>query len=80
MHALGVSTPSAAAVAAATAGLAGHEHMPKVVHLLSIIVAAGMLHIFTVCCEVTGSTIGTVPKEHLQTAVFTTGFAISFSP
>ena len=77
-HALGVSTPNAAAVAAATAGLAGLEHIPKVVHLLSIIVAAGIPPIITVCCEETGSTIGTVPNEQVQTAVLTTGFAIRF--
>jgi len=43
MHGIGVSTPSAAAVAAATAGFAGFEHIPKVIGSfgISIIVAIG---------------------------------------
>lgn len=47
VHGIGVSTPSAAAVAAATAGLAGDLHIPKgkmlTNGLLSIIFAAGLL-------------------------------------
>ena len=34
-HGIGVSTPSAAAVAAATVGFAGDEHMPKGMMLTS---------------------------------------------
>ena len=41
--------PSAAAVAACTAGLAGQVHMPKVVQRLSITVAAVMPPARTVC-------------------------------
>ena len=50
---MGVSTPRAAAVAAATVGLAGLEHMPKVGRFApgtpSEMVAAGMPHMVTVC-------------------------------
>ena len=38
---IGWSTPKFLAVAAATDGFAGFEHIPKVGNLLSIIVAAG---------------------------------------
>jgi len=45
-HGIGVSTPIAAEVAAATAGLVGLEHIPKggmfTIGLLSKILAAGM--------------------------------------
>ena len=46
MHGIGVRTPKAAAVAAATVGLEGVVHMPKgrmlTIGLLSIMVAAGV--------------------------------------
>jgi hypothetical protein len=46
MQGIGTNTPNAAAVAAATAGLAGDMHMPNVgtltIGLLSIMVAAGV--------------------------------------
>jgi hypothetical protein len=67
MHGIGVKTPSAAAVAAATAGLAGDEHIPKVarltIGLLSRMVAAGVgLNV-----RLSGNTTngqGATPNEH----------------
>lgn len=55
MHGIGVSTPIAAAVAAATVGLAGLLHIPNVIggFGISIIVAAVCAEPFTVACEVT---------------------------
>ncbi len=67
MQGWGVSTPKAAAVAEATAGLARELHIPKVIGGLgiSIMVAASALEIMTVDCEVTGaSEHGATPKVH----------------
>ena len=68
---IGVKTPSAAAVAAATIGLAGLIHIPKgkifINGLLSIILAAGMVAI----TRFTGKTTrleGAAPKEHFRLA------------
>ena len=75
----GVKTPAAAAVAAATAGLEGQEHMPKEGRLAivpSIMVAAAMPHMVTVGWLVTVNGAGTAPKEQAHIAVWTTGFAI----
>lgn len=72
---IGVSTPRAAAVAAATAGLLGVVHMPKggifTIGIKSMMVAAGVVAktIFT------GSTIreeGATPKLHVITAPLVT--------
>ena len=73
---MGVSTPMAAAVAAATVGLAGHEHIPKVGGRLSMMVACSWPQASTVCWEVTGSTAGAAPNEQVHIVVLTTGFAI----
>ena len=77
---MGVSTPMAAAVADATVGLAGLEHMPKVGTLLraapSWMVAAGILQMDTVCWLVTVRTAGAAPKLQVHVAVWTTGFAM----
>ena len=72
---IGVNAPYAAAVAAATAGFARLEHMPKVAGWLSIIVACGILLTNTVCWLDTRTGQGAAPKEHVQSALFTTGFA-----
>ena len=67
-------------MAAATAGLAGQEHMPKVGRLAavpSMIVAASIPHMVTVCWLVTVITAGAMPKEQVHTAVCTTGFAMA---
>jgi hypothetical protein len=73
---MGVKTPSAAAVAAATVGFAGLEHIPKVGNTLSIMVAASCPPIIVFCCEVTISVAGVAPKEHIHTAVADVQFAI----
>lgn len=69
---MGVSTPSAAVVAAATAGFAKELHIPKgkilTKGLLSIIFAAGFLSVIT---RLVGKTIkdeGAKPKEHCNSA------------
>jgi hypothetical protein len=68
---IGVSTPKAAAVAAATIGLAIELHIPKgkifTIGLLSIILAMGIV----VVVRFTGKTIkvpGAKPKEHCSVA------------
>ena len=66
----------AAAVADATVGFARLEHIPKVVHTLSIMVADSCEHILTVCWVVAVSGIGAAPKLQVQTVVLTTGFAM----
>lgn len=65
-HGIGVSTPRAAEVAAATVGLAILLHIPKVIggFGISIIVAAGSFEFSTVICEVTTSGAGATPKLH----------------
>src|SRR4029077_10013531 len=69
---MGVSTPSAAAVAAATDGFAGEMHMPKgmmfISGTLSMMFASGW---FPVLTRFTGSTtklLGVMPIMHLSVA------------
>jgi hypothetical protein len=71
MQGIGVSTPHAAAVAAATAGLAREKHIPNGITFtsdtLSIIVAAGV----PVSVRFAGSTareLGAIPKLHCRVA------------
>jgi len=75
-HGIGVNTPSAAAVALATVGLASDEHMPKVGMLLmgaqSMMVAAGIFDEVVCACDVTNSDAGAVPKLHFIIAPCTT--------
>ena len=63
---IGVSTPRAAAVAAATVGLAGLLHIPKVMGSfgISITVANGRFIPVTVDCEVAASGAGAAPNTH----------------
>lgn len=68
IHGIGVNTPSAAAVAEATVGLAIELHIPKgrifAIGTLSMILAAGILLLITLLF---GSTIrqdGAAPKLH----------------
>ena len=75
MQGIGVKTPSAAAVAAATVGLAKLVHIPKgkmfTKGLLSMMFAAGM----GASTRLTGNTIradGATPKEHLSVAPIVT--------
>src|SRR6201987_1598876 len=68
MHGIGVSTPNAAAVAAATAGFAGDMHMPNGMIFTSgtwsMMFASGCSAVFT---RLTGSTVrllGATPMVH----------------
>ena len=83
MHGIGVSTPRAAAVAAATIGLANDWHMPNggmfTIGMLSMIVAAGLLSIRTMACGITFSVLGATPNEHIIMPVLTTGWPIAAS-
>jgi hypothetical protein len=72
---IGVNTPKAAAVAAATCGLDKLVHMAKgiifIIGTLSIIVAAGV-GLSTWQAGITIILDGAVPNEHLSMAPFTT--------
>ncbi len=69
---MGVRTPIAAAVAAATCGFAIEMHIPKLVTFAigieSFMVAAGFPPIMTLICEVTFSMDGALPKVHIMDA------------
>ncbi len=71
MHGIGVSTPSAAAVAATTIGLDGLEHMPNggtlTIGAKSIMVAAGV-PVRTRLAGNTASVDGAAPKLHCMSA------------
>lgn len=71
---MGVNTPSAAAVAAATTGLAGLEHMPNdeifTIGLWSIMFAAGAPLAMTRLVGKTCNDAGVAPKLHCNTAPF----------
>ena len=68
MHGIGVSTPSAAVVAAATVGLAILMHIPKgitfIIGLLSMMLAAGTLLVITRLTGRTVSVLGAMPNVH----------------
>jgi hypothetical protein len=76
MHGIGVSTPKAAAVAAATVGFAGDEHIPKggifIIGLLSIIFAAGLLPTSSLFLGSTIKLLGATPKLHIIEAPIVT--------
>ena len=78
---MGVSTPSAAAVAAATTGFAGHWHMPKVgtftKGLLLTVFPKGSDEAEFV--EMTFSIVGVIPNEQLKSAVLVTADGIGGS-
>lgn len=80
MHGIGVSTPRAAAVAAATVGLDALEHIPNVATLVigakSMIVAAGIPPAMTVGALLATSAHGAAPNEQLIIAPDTTWFGI----
>lgn len=71
MQGIGVSTPKAAAVAEATAGLDGELHMPKGgmlrIGLLSMILAIGIV-VVTRFAGKTLNVLGAAPKLHLSMA------------
>ena len=81
MQGIGVSTPKAAAVAAATMGLASDVHITKGMMLSigtwSMIVAAGFFSIKTLFVGSTMSVDGAIPKVHTRFAVAMTGCAMS---
>src|ERR1700733_9392840 len=68
MHGIGVSTPRAAAVAAATVGLEGDVHMPKgmifVIGIWSMMLASGTSPVSTLFVGSTTSELGAIPKVH----------------
>jgi hypothetical protein len=76
MQGMGVSTPMAAAVAAATTGFAGLRHMPKgrmfSIGLWSMMFAAGWLPENTRFKGSTTRALGAMPIEHMSCAVLTT--------
>ena len=71
MQGIGVNTPKAAAVAAATAGFAGDMHIPKggmfTIGLLSIMLAAGAPAAVLFVGK-TFKVLGVTPNEHVITA------------
>jgi hypothetical protein len=80
-HGCGVNTPNAAAVAAATCGLARLRHMPNeamfAIGAKSMMFAAGISEQVT---PVTGKTVsveGATPNEHMRTAPETTWTGMS---
>jgi hypothetical protein len=80
----GVSTPRAAEVAAATAGLLTVVHMTKgitlVMGILSMILAAGILLLLTRLFGNTTNEEGAVPKEHVREAPMQTCCGINKVP
>jgi len=71
MQGMGVSTPSAAAVAAATMGFAGQLHIPNggilTMGLLSMMLAAGA-PVITLLAGKTDKALGETPKLHCRLA------------
>src|SRR5262249_18934771 len=78
---MGVSTPSAAAVAAATVGLANDEHIPNGMMftsgLLSMMFASGVC-VSTRFAGNTTSVLGAAPKLHCNVAPILTCIAMPF--
>lgn len=76
MQGMGVSTPSAAAVAAATVGFAGLLHMPNVARLTigaeSIMVASAIMLPLTIFAGSTTNGHGAAPNVHIVCAPITT--------
>ncbi len=72
MQGMGVRTPNAAAVAAATSGLAGDMHMPNVgilaIGAKSMMVAHGTPDVVVVGAEVAIKAAGATPKGHMSNA------------
>jgi hypothetical protein len=69
MQGMGVSTPIAAAVAAATSGFEGDMHMPNgmmlVMGILSMMLASGTSPVKTALVGNTTSELGAIPKVHV---------------
>lgn len=83
-HGMGVSTPMAAAVAAATCGLDIEVHMPNgamfTIGSLSMIVAAGGPTAVTRLMGSTLRTEGATPEVHCNGAPVTTSWPMAVSP
>jgi hypothetical protein len=83
-HGIGVKTPNAAAVAAATVGLAIDMHMPNVgmffMGTKSMIVAAGRLPAVVIFSGVMISALGAMPNVHIIIALLATSGAGIFNP
>jgi hypothetical protein len=80
---IGVNTPSAAAVAAATSGFDGVIHTPKGMMFTSgaksIMVAAGIPDVVTVGSDVTFNVLGATPKGHMSIAPVQTCIGIGLT-
>ena len=72
MHGMGVSTPIAAAVAAATIGFAGDIHIAKGMMftngMLSMMLASGTSSVMTWFVGSTTSVLGAMPMVHIMVA------------
>ena len=83
-HGMGVSTPSAAAVAAATVGFARLMHMPNggmfIIGTMSLIVAAGLPSMSTRLVGSTFNVEGATPKLQVNIAVAVTFGGIGVPP
>src|ERR1017187_9151298 len=84
IHGMGVSTPRAAAVAAATVGLAGDMHMPNgmmfIIGTWSMMLASGTWSVNVLFTGSTTSELGAMPKVHIMLAPMQTCIAIRMPP
>jgi len=84
MQGCGVKTPSAAAVAAATCGLARLKHMPNgmmlTIEMWSMMLAAYWLPHITRLVGSTTRLDGVVPNEHISVALLTTCIGMAVPP
>ncbi len=84
MQGIGVNTPKAAAVAAATMGLAMDMHEPKgatfIMGLLSMMFAPGILLAMVLFRGRTFKVPGAIPKEHIIMAPLVTNIPMVSSP
>jgi hypothetical protein len=80
MQGIGVNTPIAAAVAAATIGFAGDMHMPNGMMftsgILSMMLASGISLVKTMLVGNTTSELGAMPKLHIIVAPMQTCIGI----
>jgi hypothetical protein len=80
MHGIGVRTPIAAAVAAATIGFAGDMHMPNgmifTMGMLSMMFASGTSSVMTILVGSTTSELGAIPMVHIMVAPMQTCIGI----
>lgn len=84
MQGIGVRTPMAAAVAAATIGFAGDMHMPNGMILtrgmLSMMLASGISSVSTMFVGRTTSELGAMPIVHIRVAPMQTCIGIQELP